>query len=108
MVKGYTLKDVYQGTLGTLPQQQRDEKLAEAGTIFEALLEEDPANVGALNGFANVLFFWGRFDRAIEVFERASELSPPSYLPTIENDLALAVLFRDGGARPGTLGLPAA
>jgi tetratricopeptide (TPR) repeat protein len=88
VLKGYTLKDIYQTNKNFLSEKERRAYLDDARTSFERVLQLDPQNAGAHNGMGNVLFFEGKCDEAIKEHDRAIELMNGNY-PAAEHDKRL-------------------
>ncbi len=94
---GYTLKDAYQSSKGSLPAEQRQGYLGRAHASFEHALRLDPNNTGAHNGMGNVLFFEGHFDEAIKEHDTALKLTTDDkYRAVILHDKSNVVRVKNG------------
>lgn len=66
---------------------------AGADKDFKNALALDPANIGAINGMANLALALGRFDEAIKLYTRALELDP--LRPIIRINLAMTQMHNN-------------
>lgn len=92
---GYTLKDMYQSSKNLLPMEKRREYLNRAKRSFEYALKLDPNNPSAHNGLGNVLFFEGKFDKAIKEHEIALRLTSGRY-EAAAHDLDIVIRVKKG------------
>jgi len=92
---GYTLKDIFQSSKGSLPTEQRQAYLGRARASFEHALRLDPDNAGAHNGMGNVLFFERSFDKAVKEHDIALNLTGGNY-PAAEDDKRLVMRVKNG------------
>ncbi|MBX2945506.1 MAG: tetratricopeptide repeat protein [Cyclobacteriaceae bacterium] len=66
---------------------------ADADAEFKKALSLDPANIGAINGMANLALALGRFDEATALYKKALELDP--LRPIIRINLGMTMMHNN-------------
>lgn len=97
-IKGFMLKDVYQGSRGLFSPERRQIYLNRAREAFEEALRLDPNDANAHNGMGNVLLFEGHFDEALKEIDKALAIAPDYSSARSDRELVLrAKRARDEG-----------
>jgi tetratricopeptide (TPR) repeat protein len=65
--------------LNTAFKHHQQDKLSEAETIYNELLQEDPDNANILNLLGLVFYRQKKYDRAVEYIKRALAIAPDAY-----------------------------
>jgi len=73
---GYIEKTQAQAALLQRDYEEYVYRLQKAAKCFAAVLRDDPSNVGALNGMANVYYYQRDYDRAIDLGSLAVDSAP--------------------------------
>ena len=76
VILGFVEKTEAQVAQLTGDQRAYVSSISEAGSCFGKVLEQDPRNIGALNGMANLFAFNGDYDQAMHFGELAVYISP--------------------------------
>ena len=77
--------------------------LAQAGKYFTKALQQDPNEISALNGMANVFYYAGDFDRAISLGKLVFEKEPEYGAGALDLSLSLEGKFNESGPSPALL-----
>jgi tetratricopeptide (TPR) repeat protein len=78
-------------------------RLGDAAKYFTKALEQDPNEVSALNGMANVFYYAGDFDRAINIGTLLAQKAPTYGAAMFDFSLALEGKMKATGPQPALL-----
>jgi tetratricopeptide (TPR) repeat protein len=84
-------------------QEDAVTSLGEAAKYFTAALEQDPNEISALNGVANIYYYAGDYDRAINIGRLVVEREPTYGAALFDLSLALEGKMKAVGPQPALL-----
>jgi len=100
---GYIEKSEAQVEFLKRHQETAVTRLSDAAKYFTRALNADPNEVSALNGMANIFYFAGDYDRAINIGRLVVEKEPAYLAGLFDFSLALDAKMNAWGAEPSLL-----